>query len=242
MLVRKYFIQLTEGCGNTDCTNSNCATGSGTCMGQNEAAAKAMSIVHKSKKVRMCLPDEGAIPQSNSKAPQVLNSYYITITPSDSSATLSVKESRSSNSDFLEPMETTDSFESIPLEKSHSNCGSAASSGIVQMNSSESSVAVEDAPTQQSVIIPSDIGVSSSSNDDTDSIVGHGFSQNSDVVVPTYMSRVSPRSSGDVVRMDLSPSVPSGPSFTVHHTHIPKDALHVSLPNSSIGSNFILGQ
>lgn len=207
-------------------------------MDQNQAAAKAVSIVHKSKKVRMCLPTDRAVPQSNSKGSSVLNTNYIPPTSSGSSATLSIKESRS---DLLEPMETTDSFESIPLEKSQSTCDSAASSGNVLMNSSESSEAVEDAARQQSLLIPSDIGASSSSNDDTNSSVGRGFSYSTDVMVPAYLPPPSTLTSGDVVRMDLSPSVPSGPSFTVHPTHIPKDALLVSLPNSSIGSNFTLG-
>ena len=243
LLVRKFFIQLTEGCGDSGCTNLDCATGCGISMDQNQAAARALSIVQsRNKNVTICLPKDRAIPQSNSKVPPTLNSTCIPAVSSSSSgdAGMSEKESQS-NAEPLEPMETTDSYESIPMEKSHSACDSAASSGVVQMTSSNSFVSLNDAPLQQS-LIPSDIGASSSNdeNNPTDPTGGHNFSRGSGVIMPTFSG--SNVGGGDVVRMDLSPPVPSNPSFTVSSSLIPKDGLLVSLPNSNSVPNYTTGQ
>ena len=54
LMIRRYFIQLTEGCGVKGCHNPNCATGSGKPRGPNTAAATAVLLVQR--KAKLCMP------------------------------------------------------------------------------------------------------------------------------------------------------------------------------------------
>jgi len=51
-LIKRYFIQLTEGCGRADCSNEHCATGSKKQLPKNEAAATALQLLLI--KARLC--------------------------------------------------------------------------------------------------------------------------------------------------------------------------------------------
>lgn len=68
-LIRKYFLQLTQGCGKKDCDNPDCATGRGESLSPDEAASKALLLVQN--KGRLCgsfsSPSKKSIPQSSSQ-------------------------------------------------------------------------------------------------------------------------------------------------------------------------------
>ncbi len=207
-LIRTYFVQLTEGCGSSDCNNVNCATGSKSPMERSKAAAAALSFVSsKSKKIRVCLPKDKVSHVSSNRGLPNLNS----IPPTSSGSTNDTLPSTSTNSDLTEPMETTDSSESAAVNRSPSNCDSAASSGLVRMNSSMSSVQMEAATPQQRLAIPSIVGVSSST-DEVESI-GEQYTRTAGVVVSPVLA--SSLSSGEV--MDISPPVQSVTMFHIDH-------------------------
>ena len=52
-LIERYFYQLTDGCGNPDCDNQNCASsGKVTNLTPNQAAAQAIQLF--SQEARLC--------------------------------------------------------------------------------------------------------------------------------------------------------------------------------------------
>ena len=210
-------------------------------MEPNRAAAKAFSLVNnRNKKVYVCFPKDKVTHVSSNKSLPGLNINSIPPTSSGSTKSISRKSSHSTNSDFNEPMETTDSFDSILIDKSRSSCDSAAaaSSCLVQMNSSSSSVQMEDAAPQHVLDIPSDIGASSSSNGEVESI-GEHYTHRSGMMVSQILP--SALCSGDV--MDISPSVQSGPTISLFHPHspVPKDTLFTTFSGQRITSNFNRG-
>lgn len=214
-LIRRCFIQLTEGCGNSECTNPNCATGSGQSMEQNQAAAKALTLVHKNKKVLICIPqDRVACPSVGSKK-CLLNNLPVTPSASGSSSLEDIEESYPDFSPtHTEPMETTDSLVTANTNKSHSS-GSAASSTLIRMHSSSSE---ESSLLHQPLVqIPSDIEQASSvgtvSIDSTSDILSNRSSEV--LVVANHVASASTISSSEIVGMELSPSVPSGPLFSL---------------------------
>jgi len=50
-LIKRYFVQLTEGCGRAECSNEHCATGNKTPLSRNEAAATALKLLGKKAKI-----------------------------------------------------------------------------------------------------------------------------------------------------------------------------------------------
>ena len=60
-MVRAYFIQLTQGCGNEQCGNPNCVTGGkGEPLDANQAAALAV-VLAKERKEDVCVPLQNGI-------------------------------------------------------------------------------------------------------------------------------------------------------------------------------------
>lgn len=228
-LIRRCFIQLTEGCGNCNCTNPNCATGSGQSMDQNQAAAKALTLVHKNKKVHMCIPLERVARSTVGSKKCLLNNLPVTPSASGSSSLEDIEDSSypDISPSHTEPMETTDSLVTANTNKSQST-GSAASSTLIRMHSSTSDeTSVLHQASQPIVQIPSDIEPASepvSATSATGSVDGSSdmISNRSSelLVVANHMASASSISSSEIVGMDLSPSVPSGPSFSLPE---PKD-------------------
>jgi len=110
-------------------------------------------------------------------------------------------------------METTDSSEGVPMERSYSNCVSAASSGLVQMNSSSSSVPMDRAAPQPRLDIPCDIGAASSSNDEAESAGEHYAQHRVGVMLsPVLTPGLSGRNMSNMV------TVQSEPTFSVYHS------------------------
>ena len=229
-LIRRCFVQLTEGCGNSECTNPNCATGSGCTMDQNQAAAKALTLVHKTKKFQICVPQDRVTSSSSSNTGKKSLLNTLAVVPSQSgSSSLDSKDESFVNlssthtepmetAEPMEAMETTDSLVTANTNKTDST-GSAASSTIIQMQSGGSA---ENAPslhnsTRQLVRIPSDIEPASSSEgtESLDTSTGVLSMHSSNQVVAAHMPSISTISSSEIVGMDLSPSVPSGPSFSL---------------------------
>ena len=46
-LIKQYFLQLTQGCGSTQCNNADCANGRGCPMDPTEAATAALALAAK---------------------------------------------------------------------------------------------------------------------------------------------------------------------------------------------------
>lgn len=218
VLIRRCFIQLTEGCGNSECTNPNCATGSGRSMDQNQAAAKALTLVHKDKKFLICVPqDRVPCPGLGSKK-CLLSNLPATGTPSasGSSSLEDIEESTypELSPTHTEPMETTDSLVTANTDKSNST-GSAASSTLIRMHSSSSGEQpLMRQPSQALVQIPSDIEQASSSVGtasiaSASDILSNRSSQEVLGVV-NHVASTSSISSSEIVGMELSPA--SGPS------------------------------
>ena len=214
-LIRRCFIQLTEGCGDSECTNQNCATGSGQSMDQNQAAAKALTLVHKSdqKKLQICIPQDRVTCSSVMSKKWPLNSLPVTPSASGSSS-LGEGESFAELSQTLEPMETTDSLVTANTNKSNSS-GSPASSTLIQMHSGTSEALSQ--ATRPVVRIPSDIepALSSTASGSIDTSTDILSTPSSEGLVANHMPSASTISSSEIVGMDLSPSVPSGPSFSL---------------------------
>lgn len=222
-LIRRCFIQLTEGCGNSECTNPNCATGSGQTMDQNQAAAKALTLVHKNKKIQICIPQERVSCSSVGSKKCLLNNLPVTPSASGSSSLEDIEDSSypDLSPSRTEPMETTDSL--VTANTQSQSSGSAASSTIIRMHSSTSEeTSVLHQPSQPVVQIPSDIeqitASASGSIDTTSEVLSNRSSEF--LVVANHMASASSISSSEIVGMDLSPSVPSGPSFSLPE---PKD-------------------
>lgn len=190
-------------------------------MDQNQAAAKALTLIHKNKKCHICIPKDRVTCSSVGSKKCLLNNLPVTPSASGSSSLEDLEESSypDLSPTHTEPMETTDSLVTANTNKSQSS-GSAASSTLIRMHSNTSE---ESSPLRQSsqpvLRIPSDIEQASSSSDgiisiDTTSDILSNRSSEI-VVVANHMASASSISSSEIVGMDLSPSVPSGPSFTL---------------------------
>ena len=67
-LIERYYYQLTDGCGNSECTNANCASNpiQGKSVSGNEAAVRALALFKskaplcENKPSKVAKPDEGA--------------------------------------------------------------------------------------------------------------------------------------------------------------------------------------
>lgn len=187
-------------------------------MDQNQAAAKALTLVHKNKKFQICIPQDRVASSSVASRKCLLKTLPVTPSASGSS---SLEDSFPDNSPaHTEPMETTDSLVTANTNKSHSltlSSGSAASSTLIRMHSSHSGENSLLPQTTQPMRIPSDIEHVSSSEGtisiDTSSEVVS--TQSSEGVLANHRASASTISSSEIVGMDLSPSVPSGPSFSL---------------------------
>lgn len=307
-LIRRCFVQLTEGCGKSECTNPHCATGSGRKMDQNEAAAKALTLVHKNKKMKICVSRENvkattaamlsssvAVPTStpgsvsgntvlttaagqpvsaatSSSTSHLVNQSFL-LTPShpsppsnvtDTNATAistntitntlaaaaaaaaattttanpadtSREPSRSDLSQTTEPMETAQSVLSV-IENNHTHSldESAASSVIANFQTGRTDTPPTLSQHESSFAYPPSSGGEGGSIDASTSILS---SHSSNGVAMVHMPSVSSVSSNEVVGMELSPSVPSGPSFNISHpakdelaSSLPLDISHMSIP------------
>lgn len=254
-LIRRCFIQLTEGCGNKDCTNPHCATGSGHTMDHNQAAAKALTLVHKNKKFHSCIPLERACSSGVSSKTYFLNS----VTPSASGASSLGDGSEDLEESFLdpsaprsEPMETMETTDSLVTANTNTNksasSGSAASSTLVRMQSNNSAVASNNnnSPTQQQqqhqssqqpiLNIPSDIEQVTTTSEGTEAASSSEIlsTHSSGELLVNHVASASSISSSEIVGMDLSPSVPSGPSFSLPQ---PKDGSIPYLALSTVPNN-----
>lgn len=61
-LIEKLYYQLMDGCGDAECSNEQCASGSGVNMDKNQAAAHAITLV-KSNKVKLCVGRPVKVPR-----------------------------------------------------------------------------------------------------------------------------------------------------------------------------------
>ncbi len=186
-------------------------------MDQNTAAAKALTIVHKNKKLKICLPQERL--SSFAASSKNLLGKSLPVTGSASSTSSECR-------DAYEAMETADSIISGSAESSKSSEG-AASSTLIQMRS-DTSGDREGSPPPLSQAI-SDYEPSSSSGGESGSVdsIVISTSHSSDLVAARRIPSMSTISSSEIVGMDLSPSIPSGQTFKVPH---PEDAIALPLP------------
>ena len=224
VLIRRCFIQLTEGCGNSECTNPNCATGSGHSMDQNQAAAKALTLVHKDKKFQICVPQDRVPCPSVGSKKCLLNNLPTTAASGSSSSLEDIEESTypDLSPTHTEPMETTDdSLVTANTDKTNSS-GSAASSTLIRMHSNSSGEhSLMHQPSQPLVEIPSDIEQASSSvgtvSIGSASDILSNRSSREGLVVPNHVASVSSISSSEIVGMELSPAggPATGPLFSL---------------------------
>ena len=65
-LIQLYFVQLTKGCGQEACTNTECATGSGHSMNPDDAATKALALAssHSKGQNKLCAAEDKLKPTS----------------------------------------------------------------------------------------------------------------------------------------------------------------------------------
>lgn len=81
-LIQQYFVQLTQGCGDESCSNTDCASGSGHLMNPTDAATKALALATSYSKgqAKLCVKEayssgsvDDAMTSSSTCAPQELH-------------------------------------------------------------------------------------------------------------------------------------------------------------------------
>lgn len=212
-------------------------------MDQNQAATKALTMVHKNrKKIQICIPPERVTPCSSISNETCLMNPQKPL-PTSGSGSTSFEEGEESfvemSSAQMEPMDTTESLVTAATNKSHSS-GSVTGSALIQMQSTENSPANSAAP-QQTSLNPSDFDLTSSSdiNGSVNTSTHILSARSSDVVVNARMPSVSTISSSELVGMELSPAVPSGPSFNLPQS---KDGLGPVLPIADLSEVGLPGE
>ena len=218
-------------------------------MDQNEAAIKALTMVHKNrKKIQICIPQDRVTPCSSMVVEKTLKNVPIPITASGS-GTSSFEEGEDESfvemsSAQVEPMDTTESLVTAVTNKSASNASvSGGESALIQIQhsrSGENSPANSPAP-QRSLLNPADFEVSSASdgNGSVNTSTHILSTQSSDAIVAARMPSVSTISSSEIVGMELSPSVPAGRSFTLPPG---KDNLSSVMPVTGIADTPLPGE
>ena len=111
-MIRHYFFQLTEGCRKEGCVNTDCATGSGLPLNQDQAAAKAIELARSKGKEGLCITLDGSLSKTSSTTS--LTNNTISKTPSSVSNLSSVGEPVPEHdtvgpNQTPEPMETAES-------------------------------------------------------------------------------------------------------------------------------------
>lgn len=217
-------------------------------MDQNLAAAKALTLIHKNKKIQMCIPQDRVTPCSSLSGRKCVISTPPMPATKSTSATSSLEEEGDESfvdlsSAPMEPMDTTESLVTAATNKTQSSTSEASGAALVQMQSSRSG---DNSPGRSPVPCqpmrnPSDYEPSSPSeaSGSLDSSTNVLSTRSSDVVVASHMPSASTISSSEIVGMDLSPSVPSGPSFSLPAG---KDDLSSVLPVAGLSDIAIPGE
>ena len=135
-LIQQYFLQLTRGCGQEGCSNSDCATGSGKPLDPNQAAARAMSLAEHKRKGRLCIAPNSVSESKpfirNSSSKTKLSSMENNRTSKDREGDPSTSSSSSSSQLQPEPMDTTDTAGGVHYS---SSTDSVASSTLIFVTS-----------------------------------------------------------------------------------------------------------
>lgn len=135
-LIQQYFLQLTKGCGQEGCSNSDCATGSGKPLDPNQAAARAVSLAEHKRKGRLCIAPNSVAESKpfirNSSSKTRLSSLENDRIARDREGDPSISSSSSSSQLQPEPMDTTDTAGGVHYS---SSTDSVASSTLIFVTS-----------------------------------------------------------------------------------------------------------
>ena len=121
-LIQRYFLQLTKGCGHKDCSNPNCATGSGKPVDPNKAAAVAIALAQRKKKGHLCVSsgpsNKNNLAKNSVSAPAMVPSKPTAVRspgPSIPHQPSEPMDTTDSSTGGVEPSSSTDSASSSTL-------------------------------------------------------------------------------------------------------------------------------